>query len=358
MIKLVRPFEFVQRDSRADLLVITNMWPEQTRPAYGIFVARQVQALRAAGLRCDVLYVRGYLSKVIYVLGVPLFLWLSVHSRGRYRLTHVHAGETALAARFFLTRPMITTYHGDDMLGYRDGDGSIPVRSKMRSFIVRCHALLFTATITQSGEMHRRLPRRVQHRDSVIRCGVDPTQFYPRDRNEARRELAWSESDRIVLFAATRPHYPLKRLDLAQAAVTRAEAELGPIQLVVAENVPPDSIPVMMNAADCLLVTSMSEGSPMVVKEALMCNLPVVATDVGDIREMLAGVSPSVVCGHDPPELTAALVGVLRANRRSNGRSHSTDLNQSSTVRRLLGIYNDLGLKPDPQPRTPISVMS
>lgn len=344
--KTLRPFEFVQRDPRPDLLVVTNMWPEPTRPVYGIFVERQVRALRAAGLRCDVLYVRGYLSKATYLLGVLLFLWFSISAKNRYRLVHVHAGETALITRFFIMRPMIVTYHGDDILGHRGDDGSIPVLSKMRAFVVRRHACLFTATVTQSGEMHRRLPQRVQRHDTVIRCGVDTTQFSPSDRSDARSQLGWDDSDRIVLFAATRPHDSLKRLDLARAAVARAEAELGPIRLIVAENIPPDSMPVMMNAADCLLLTSMSEGSPMVVKEALLCALPVVSTDVGDVKEMLADISPSAICRHDPSVLGSALAEILKANQRSNGRSLCTDLDQSTTVQRLLRLYADFGLRP------------
>src|SRR4030088_1693922 len=119
MKKLRSYFQFVSRDPRPDLLVITNMWPEPSRPAYGVFVERQVLALRAAGLRCDVLYARGYSSKMAYLLSVPLFLWLSISARGRYRLAHIHGGEMALVARFFLMRPLIATCHGDDVLGYK-----------------------------------------------------------------------------------------------------------------------------------------------------------------------------------------------------------------------------------------------
>jgi teichuronic acid biosynthesis glycosyltransferase TuaC len=342
----LRPFEFVRRDPVSDLLVITNMWPEPHRPAYGVFVERQVQALQRAGLRCDVLYLRGYLSKATYLLSVLLFLWLTLSARGRYRFVHVHGGEMALTARFFLKTPMIVTYHGDDVLGYRGDDGPIPIRSKVRSCIVRREAFLFTATVTQSGEMHRRLPQRVRRRDTVIPCGVDTARFYPIDRNDARRQMRWNDAERIILFAATRPYEPRKRFDLAQAAVRHAEMELGPIRLAIAENQPPDTIPVMMNAADCLLLTSMSEGSPVVVKEALMCNLPVVATDVADVRDMLDGVSPSAVCGHDPTELGAALVNVLKVDRRSNGRARRPDLAQSTTVKRLLNVYAGLGLEP------------
>jgi teichuronic acid biosynthesis glycosyltransferase TuaC len=349
----LRPFEFVRRDPRPELLVITNMWPEPHRPAYGVFVERQVRALQQAGLRCDVLYLRGYLSKTTYLLSVLLFAWLTLSARRRYRFVHVHGGEMALSARCFLATPMIVTYHGDDVLGYRGDDGPIPLSSKVRSFIVRCQACLFTATVTQSREMHRRLPERVRRRDTVIPCGVDTALFYPADRDGARRQLGWDEAERIVLFAATRPYEPRKRFDLAQAAVKHAEVELGPIRLAIAENRPPDSIPVMMNAADCLLLTSMSEGSPVVVKEALVCNLPVVATDVADVRDMLDGVSPSAVCRHDPAELGAALVDVLGGERRSNGRDQHPSLDQSITVERLLSLYVSLGLefsatRPDP----------
>ena len=100
----------------------------------------------------------------------------------------------------------------------------------------------------------------------------------------------------------------------------------------------------MMNAADCLLLTSMAEGSPVVVKEALMCNLPVVATDVADVGETLAGVTPSAVCRHDPVALGAALIDVLSNRQRSNSRTKRADQDQAYTVRRLLGLYASVGV--------------
>ena len=53
---------FVHHDNDPEVLVVTNMWPDEERPVYGIFVQRQVESLRAAGVRCDVLYIRGYAS--------------------------------------------------------------------------------------------------------------------------------------------------------------------------------------------------------------------------------------------------------------------------------------------------------
>ncbi len=344
MTSSLKPIEFVQREPRADALVVTNMWPEQSRPVYGIFVERQVEALREAGLRSDVLYIRGYLSKMSYLRAVLLFLRLSLFERRRYRLVHVHGGETALVARAFLMRPMVTTYHGDDVLGYKSDDGPVSPGRRLRSFVIRHQAALFPATVTQSAEMHNRFPSYVRRCNTVIHCGVDSQLFSPMDRGVARRQLGWDDDERVVLFAATKPYEPRKRLDLAQAAIKHAEADLGPIRLAIAENLPLESIPIMMNAADCLLLTSMAEGGPLVVKEAVLCTLPVVATDVGDVRKVLAGISPSAVCKHDAQELGAALVNVLKANRRSDGHDQRAALDQSTTIKQLLDLYHDLGV--------------
>ena len=100
---------FVQRDPAPEVLVVTNVWPEPERPVYGIFVQRQVESLRRAGLRCDVLYIRGYASVLAYPLAAVELGLSSLTWRGRYRLVHAHAGEAALAARFHVGTPMLVS---------------------------------------------------------------------------------------------------------------------------------------------------------------------------------------------------------------------------------------------------------
>jgi glycosyltransferase involved in cell wall biosynthesis len=319
------------------------MWPDENRPVYGIFVKRQVESVQAFGTRCDVLYLRGYASALAYPLAALRFLWASLGWRGRYRLVHVHAGETALAARFFIGPPMLVSYCGDDILGDPRDDGSIPVVSRVRAALVRLHAGLFPATITKSLEMHDRLPRRLQRRNTVIPNGVDLDLFVPLDRREARRRLGWDEAERVALFAATKPDIPRKRRRLAEAACAYASERIGPVRLHVTRSTSPDEMPVLMSAADCLLHTSSLEGSPNVVKEALMCNLPVVATRSGDIAQLLEGVEPSFLCAPDVAELGEALVRCLRARARSNGRACAQKtLSADVVAARLRGLYEEL----------------
>jgi glycosyltransferase involved in cell wall biosynthesis len=101
-------------------------------------------------------------------------------------------------------------------------------------------------------------------------------------------------------------------------------------------------MPVLMNAADVLLFPSSLEGSPNAVKEALMCNLPVIASRVGDIPELLEGVEPSYVCEPTVHAYTAALSSALLKRDRSNGRERAEDLSSQAIARRLARLYAEL----------------
>jgi glycosyltransferase involved in cell wall biosynthesis len=316
----VKPLLTWEREvARPDVLVITSGWPNEDNDTYCVFIKRQTESLLELGVRCDVLFIRGYRSPLAYLLAAGRLLAWSIRRRRCYKLLHVHSGEAALAAAFYRRAPLVASYMGDDLLGTPDAKGRIQRRSKARRAIIRQHSRLFDRTITKSREMEAALPASVRSRNSVIPNGVDTDLFRPQDRADARRKLGWDPDAPVALFAAD-PAVARKRFWLAQAAVERARVKLPTIRLEIARHVTPDRVPLLMNAADCLLLTSSVEGSPNVVKEALMCNLPVIATRAGDVEELLEGVEPSSICEASESAVSAALVAWLRKPRRSNGR--------------------------------------
>jgi glycosyltransferase involved in cell wall biosynthesis len=331
-----------REDPDADVLMLTTAWPNGENATYGIPVRRQVDALVQCGVRCDVVYVRGYRSVFAYPLGTfRLALW-ALTGRRRYRVVHAHGGEAALVATFYRRAALLVTYLGSDVLGAPRADGPVPWQWRIRRSIIRQHGRLAARTITESSEMESVLPAPVRARNTVLPKGVDTKLFNELDQAESRRRLGWSQEKRIALFAAV-PGAPLKRFGLAEAAVERARVQVPDIELQVASNIDPDRMPVLMSAADCLLHTSASEGSPNVVKEALMCNLPVVATPAGDIEELLAEVSPAYLCEPSPDSLAEALVDCLREPRRSDGRKRAARLDQAAASSSILRIYEQLG---------------
>jgi glycosyltransferase involved in cell wall biosynthesis len=80
----------------------------------------------------------------------------------------------------------------------------------------------------------------------------------------------------------------VRQLESPISDASRKEPDGYSVELVAVYNKTPDEVCTYMNAADCLLLTSDSEGSPNVIKEAMACNCPIVATDVADIKYMLS----------------------------------------------------------------------
>ncbi len=113
-------------------------------------------------------------------------------------------------------------------------------------------------------------------------------------------------------------------------------------QLHISNQAEPHCMPIYYRAADVLLCASKNEGSPNVVKEALVCNLPVVSTPVGDVPERLVGVYPSEVVARDSTCLGEALTRILLLRIRSNGREHVGNLDLACVARRVLEVYHEV----------------
>jgi glycosyltransferase involved in cell wall biosynthesis len=134
---------------------------------------------------------------------------------------------------------------------------------------------------------------------------------------------------------------------------------------VLGWSVPHDDIPVYMNACDALVFTSMQEGSPNVVKEALACNLPVVSVDVGDVSERLRGVDNCELCADERPEtIAAALERVFRRGGRCDGRRAVLPLAEDLMTQRVIALYRSVlrvgppRLSVSPPPPSPSGVVA
>ncbi len=96
------------------------------------------------------------------------------------------------------------------------------------------------------------------------------------------------------------------------------------------------------------MLPSFSEGMPTVLVEAGAAGLPVVASDVGGIRELLGDGRGSIVPAGDRPALVRAIDSVLsgeaeaaeRANRLREYVARNYDADENA--RRTLGIYDSL----------------
>jgi teichuronic acid biosynthesis glycosyltransferase TuaC len=280
-----------------------------------IFSKRQVFSLQQLGVPVEPFFLRSRQSPIILFKEWRRFR-KKIHEF-KPDLVHAHYGTmTAFFCGLATRAPLVVTYRGSDLNPTPGISLSRSVAGKLLSQIA---ALRASRIICVSEQLKQRLRWR-KSRAIVLASGINMEEFKPRAQSEARRELGWGSDERVVLFNAGRDPKN-KRLDLAQVCITKATQVCGNIRFVVLDGgAKPAAIPTLMNASDCLLVTSNWEGSPNIVKEAMACNLPVVSVDVGDVKERLAGVRPSKIVNRDIDELGNAIAEILLARERSNGR--------------------------------------
>ncbi len=302
-----------------------------------IFAKRQVASLVRAGAAAETVYLSSRTDPRALARD-----WLRIRAvarRFRPDLIHAHYGTiTAMLCACASTVPMVVTFRGSDL-------NPVDVHGRVRGAVARvlsqCAALSAARIICVSARLRTRLWWRAA-RAAVIPDGTDLRLFQPRPRDEARHELGWPAEDRIVIFnVGNNPQ--TKRLDLAQTAVARARSLQPDLRLELIDgNVSASRIPLLLNAADCLLVTSDYEGSPNIVKEALACDLPVVSVDVGDVADRLVGVTPSLVVDRDPAAIARGLVDILRVGARCNGSDAVQGLSEERIAEQVLAVYREV----------------
>jgi glycosyltransferase involved in cell wall biosynthesis len=246
-------------------------------------------------------------------------------SFGEYDFVHANNGLTAPAALLQPNLPVLVTLWGSDLLG--------PYGPVTRRFVAYADEV-----VVMSPEMERALPFDA----TVIPHGVDLDRFAPEPQAAARAAAGWPEEEPIVLFPYD-PAREVKNFPRAERIVDAARAHLdGPLELEYLHGVPHEAVGTYMNAADALIVPSEREGSPNAVKEAMACNLPVVATPVGDVPERLADVDPSVVASDDDA-LAEGLAAIVERGERSNGRDRvAAEVSVEATADRLYDVYRSV----------------
>ena len=326
------------------VLFVTNAWPHESKPGHGAHAAREVSALRDAGARVRVLAIHGHRSRWAYAAAARDVA--RTNRRREFDLVHGFLGHAGAVARLQLRVPLVVTYTGSDLLGDHQGSAAATRKSRIEAAAFRQLARVASATITCAEHMERVLPARCRARNHVVPTSVPLELFAPVARDEARAALGWPADEPVVLFAAD-PRRRVKNHGLAAAAHAQLARARPDVRLRVAGSVAWEQMPLWMSAADVLLLTSRSEGSPGAVKEAMACELPVVSVAVGDVPAVIEGVPGCHVCAPDAASLADGLALALDHGRSPQARAAVAQFDVGPTARRVLRIYEQvLGRRP------------
>ncbi len=277
-----------------DVLVVARCKDGRFAP----FITEQVNDLEKYGISCHYFGIKhsgilGYLRQLPEYFRTIRLLHPDV--------VHAHYGLSGLFASFQRMVPVVTTFHGSDI-------NNPSVLYLSRWAMVRSRFCVFVSSrfIEKVGQ-----PREY----ALIPCGIDLNDYPIVEKREARYKMSLSQDKKYVLFSGAFDN-PIKNAQLAKSSVSL----LGNVELLELSGYSRREVALLMQAVDVLLMTSLTEGSPQVIKEALACGCPIVSVDVGDVRSLIEGVDGCYLAERNPQSIADCLKKAFDFSGRTKGR--------------------------------------
>ncbi|MFF7180682.1 GT4 family glycosyltransferase PelF [Streptomyces sp. NPDC008121] len=287
----------------------------------------------------------------------------------------------ALAAQHFEGAPFLLTEHGiylrERYLGYRTEAQRWPVKALMLGFYRELNSLGYRKAdlITPCNQYNRRWEERggaPADRIRTVYNGVDPAAFPYAGPEPEVPTLSWAGrvdpikdlETLIRAYAITRAELPELRLRLfgpvpagGEDYRTRLEklaAELGVTDGITFEGRVSD-VAGAYAAGSVVMLSSISEGFPFSLIEAMSCGRATVSTDVGGVREAV-GDTGLVVPPREPAVMAAAVTELLRdgARRAELGRRARQRVVDRFTLHRSVDGFRQIYLELAGQPVSPL----
>jgi len=263
---------------------------------------------------------------------------------GNFDLIHAHYTLTACVARLAcFSKPFIVSFMGSDVNGIYNTRGKrIRVISFLLLLLSNLLACFSDAAIVKSSDMLKRIIRKKNV--TILPNGVDLEKFCPQDKTECRKLLSLDDSKQYILFLGEKGDQ-VKNARLIVDVVDQMVG--GDIELLIPFPVEHELIPRYMNAADVFSLTSFSEGSPNVIKEAMACNCPIVATSVGDVAWLLGNVKGCFTASleiMDYKDRISEALHYANTEGKTNGRQKLMELklDSHSISERLVSVYQSI----------------
>ncbi|HYH53868.1 MAG TPA: glycosyltransferase [Solirubrobacterales bacterium] len=304
------------------VLVVTNFMPDAAAPQRGRWVRDQVDEVRKRGVEADLFtFPRGRDEYLPAARRLRALL-----KRERFDLVHAHYGLAGWVAKLAGASPLVVTFHGTDVRHPLVGHLSRRLAWRL-DLVAAVSRALFEPEDGRPGLPQ--VPGSV-----VLPCGPDLSRFAPQPRAEARRQLGLDPAGSYLFFPAN-PARPEKRHDRAAAVASACGADL-----LTGGSIEPEQMPLWLNAANAVLVTSDYEGFGMAAVEALACDVAVLSTEVGVAPYALRGIDGCLCASFNAEAWASAARRHLdAADPRVAGSARASTLSAAAMAERVIEAY-------------------
>ena len=243
-----------------------------------------------------------------------------------YDIVHAHYWLSAIVVSLSRAKPIVVSLMGDD----------VKAKWWFRWIIYLFHYLFWSTTIVKSKDMYLSLGIKGVH---IVPNGVDMSRFRPIQKDIALKEVGWDSRKRHVLFTSN-PDRVEKNFKLAKDAFDFIANKN--LELHYLKDIPNKKVPYYYNASDVVILTSLWEGSPNAIKEAMACNTPIVSTPVGDVDEVISKTDGCYLSSFDYREFASCINRALEFGKRTTGRDDIQNLKSELIAKKIVDIYKGI----------------
>lgn len=244
-------------------------------------------------------------------------------------IVHAHYSFSGFFSSLsFSGKPVVCSLMGSDVLG----------SNFYHRIINFFNNKLWNFTIVKSKEMKKLFPNSV-----VIPNGVDFKNFRLINKDNASLKTGFNQNEINIIFVATNPNAKVKNINLAKSALEIVKNKVEKrVNLHILSDIAFKDLPYFFNSADMLLLTSFSEGSPNVIKEAMACNCPIVSTNVGDITEVIFETKGCFITNFNAEDVAQKIIKAIKFGKRTNGMKAIRELNSDLISDKIYNLYTNI----------------
>jgi glycosyltransferase involved in cell wall biosynthesis len=294
-----------------------NILPNGITP----FIDEQAKDLIKKGSEVDFFTIKGksYYAYFIAILQLNNFL-----NKNKYDIIHSHYGLSSIVAVLQRKVPVVVSLVGCDVNLWFNR-----LLNKFTTYKLSKIIIFVSDKLRQKS--------RFRGESEIIPYGIDLVKFYPIEKKIAQNKLDISK-DKINILFSSRFDRVEKNYGLAKKAVAILKKEIN-VSLIEFKNIDSKDINYCYNSSDVFLMTSIREGSPQSIKEAMACNIPIVSTDVGDVEEVIGKTDGCYITTFEPEDVAKTIKKALDFGKRTTGRDNIKHFESGAVAQKIIAIY-------------------